>query len=116
MHQERGSDAGTMRRLPLLLVAAMLFAAPPLHAQSPAAAPPSRGELLYTTHCIACHTTRVHWRDRRMVTDYRSLVAQVARWQANTGLGWSSEEILDVARYLNMSVYRLPDAAPLQQG
>jgi mono/diheme cytochrome c family protein len=102
--------------MPLAPVAAMLFAALSLHAQVPAAAPPSRGELLYTTHCIACHTTRVHWRDGRMVTDYPSLVAQVARWQANTGLGWSREEILDVARYLNTSVYRLPDAAPLQQG
>jgi mono/diheme cytochrome c family protein len=105
-----------MRRRALLPVAAALFAVLPLHAQSPAAAPPSRGELLYTTHCIACHTTRVHWRDRRMVTDYPSLVAQVARWQANTGLGWSSEEIRDVARYLDVTVYHLPDAASPQQG
>jgi mono/diheme cytochrome c family protein len=106
---------GAMRRA-LLLVAATLFPALPLDAQSPAAAPPSRGELLYATHCIACHTTRVHWRDRRMVTDYPGLVAQVARWQANTGLGWSSEEILDVARYLDATIYRLPDAEPPRQG
>lgn len=109
-----GPVVGAMRRT--LLVAATLFAALPLHAQSPAAASPSRGELLYTTHCIACHTTRVHWRDRRMVIDYPGLVAQVARWQANTGLGWSSEEILDVARYLDATVYRLPDAEPPRQG
>ena len=94
----------------------MLFAAMPLHAQSPAAAAPSRGELLYATHCIACHTTQVHWRERRLVTDYPSLVAQVARWQANSGLGWSSEEVFDVARYLDASVYRLPDAPPPQRG
>ena len=109
-----GPVVGAMRRT--LLVAATLFAALPLHAQLPAAAATSRGELLYTTHCIACHTTRVHWRDRRMVIDYPGLVAQVARWQANTGLGWSSEEILDVARYLDATVYRLPDAVPRRQG
>jgi mono/diheme cytochrome c family protein len=104
-----------MSHMRLLLVAASLFAALPICAQAPAAAPPSRGELLYTTHCVACHTTRVHWRDRRTVTDYPSLVAQVARWQANTGLGWSSEEIGDVAQYLGATIYRLPDAAPPQQ-
>jgi mono/diheme cytochrome c family protein len=100
----------------MLPAAVLMFVALPLHGQAPAAVPSSRGELLYTTHCIACHSTRVHWRDRRLVTDYASLVAQVARWQANSGLGWSSEEVGDVARYLNASVYRLPDAPPPPQG
>ena len=105
-----------MRRTPLLLLALLLQAALPLHAQSPAIPATSRGELLYTTHCIACHTTQVHWRDRRLVTDFSSLVAQVGRWQKNTGLDWSSEEILDVVRYLNGAIYRLPDPSPRQQG
>jgi mono/diheme cytochrome c family protein len=80
-----------MRRTPILLLALLLQAALPLRAQSPAIAATSRGELLYTTHCIACHTTQLHWRDRRLVTDFASLVAQVGRWQKNTGLGWSGE-------------------------
>ena len=100
----------------MLLPALLLQAALPLHAQAPATSAPSRGELLYTTHCIACHTTQVHWRDRRLATDFTSLVAQVGRWQKNTGLDWSSEEILDVVRYLNATMYRLPDPAPQQQG
>jgi mono/diheme cytochrome c family protein len=104
-----------MRRT-LLLLALLLQAALPLRAQSPPISATSRGELLYTTHCIACHTTQVHWRDRRLVTDFASLVAQVARWQKNTGLDWSSEEILDVVRYLNAAIYRLPDPSPRQQG
>ncbi len=37
----------------VLLAAVLLQFALPLHAQTPAA---SRGELLYTTHCIGCHT------------------------------------------------------------
>ena len=90
---------------------ALLFAALPLHAQAP-----SRGELLYATHCIACHTTEVHWRDRRLATDFASLVAQVGRWQKNTGLDWSSEEVYDVVRYLNSTIYRFPDPAPRLQG
>ncbi len=105
-----------MNRTPFLLLAVLLQAAPPLSAQSPSISAPSRGELLYTTHCIACHTTQVHWRDRRLVTDFASLVAQVGRWQKNSGLDWSSEEILDVVRYLNTTIYRFPDPAPRQQG
>jgi len=105
-----------MNRTPILLLAVLLQAAPPLHAQAPALAPPLRGELLYTTHCVACHTTQLHWRDRRLATDFASLVAQVGRWQKNTGLNWSSEEIEDVVRYLNATIYRYPDQAPRQQG
>ena len=97
-----------------LLAAVLLQAALPLYAQAPP--PASRGELLYMTHCIACHTKQVHWRDGRVVTDPSSLTAQVARWQKNTGLDWSSEEIQDVARYLNATVYRFPDPAPRAQG
>jgi len=100
----------------MLLPALLLLTALPLHAQAPKTSAPSRGELLYTTHCIACHTTQVHWRDRRLVTDFASLVAQVGRWQRNTGLDWSGEEILDVVRYLNATIYRLPDPSRRQQG
>ena len=52
-------------------------------------APPpgmSQGELLYTTHCIACHTTEVHWRDKKLAKDWRTLIAQVRRWQENSKL------------------------------
>ena len=107
---------GTVRRKGTLIAAALLFAALPLHAQTPAAVTPSRGELLYATHCIACHTTQVHWRDTRLVNDYPSLIAQVVRWQGNTGLGWTSEEVFEVARYLDATIYHLPDAAPPQRG
>ena len=33
----------------------------------------SRGELLYSKHCIACHTAQVHWRDKKLATDWKSL-------------------------------------------
>lgn len=65
----------------------------------------SRGELLYATHCNACHTAKVHWREQKLATDWNSLNVQVRRWQANIGLGWGKEEVTDVARYLNTAHY-----------
>ncbi len=80
---------------------------------SPAAMAQTRGELLYTTHCIACHTTQMHWRDNRAATNWSSLAFQVRRWQEAASLGWSESDILDVSRYLNETIYRFePVAAP----
>lgn len=76
-------------------------------AQTPV--PATRGELLYTTHCIACHTTQVHWRDKRLAKDWAGLQGQVYRWQNNTGLGWTVEDINEVARYLNAQFYRFAE-------
>ena len=64
-----------------------------------------RGELLYSTHCNACHTSKIHWREKKLATGWRSLKAEVRRWQANADLGWSEEEITDVTRYLNAVYY-----------
>ncbi|HTP73071.1 MAG TPA: cytochrome c [Burkholderiaceae bacterium] len=69
---------------------------------------PSRGQLLYSTHCIACHNSQVHWRDRRLATDWDTLKAQVRRWQASVGLTWSEDDIVEVTRYLNDAIYRFP--------
>jgi mono/diheme cytochrome c family protein len=68
----------------------------------------TRGELLYSTHCISCHTAQIHWRDRKSATDWSSLQAQVRRWQDNTGLGWSDDDVARVARYLNARHYSYP--------
>ena len=70
----------------------------------------SRGELLYTTHCIACHTTQAHWRDKKIATDWTSLQAQVRRWQGAAGQKWSEPDISEVARYLNTLYYHYPAA------
>lgn len=64
----------------------------------------SRGELLYTTHCIDCHTTPMHWRENRSATNWSDLKVQVRRWQGAASLAWSDSDILDVARYLNDSI------------
>lgn len=77
-------------------------------AEIPATREASRGELLYSVHCIACHTAQVHWREKKLVTDWTSLQSEVRRWQGLSGLGWSNEDIAEVARYLNVLHYRYP--------
>jgi hypothetical protein len=77
----------------------------------PARGAESRGELLYSTHCIACHTLQRHWRDGNLATNWSSLRAEVRRWQATAMLQWSEEDVLDVTRYLNDSFYRFPQAS-----
>jgi mono/diheme cytochrome c family protein len=68
----------------------------------------SRGQLLYGTHCIACHSTQMHWRNDRLAQDWDTLKFQVRRWQGNAGLQWSDADIAEVARHLNDSIYHFP--------
>ncbi len=81
-------------------------------ARSQAPAPQTRGQLLYTTHCIACHDTQVHWRNGKLAANWGSLVAQVRRWQGVAGLQWSDADTRDVARNLNDTIYHFPEATP----
>ncbi|MDO8771710.1 MAG: cytochrome C [Burkholderiaceae bacterium] len=77
----------------------------------------SRGELLYSTHCIGCHSTQIHWRNKRVAKNWVSLKAEVDQWQKTSELGWSEEDVTDVARYLNTLHYRFPTPeAALQPG
>lgn len=68
----------------------------------------TRGELLYSTHCVACHTTQIHWRNDRQAFDWDSLKFQVRRWQGNAGLAWNDADIAEVSRYLNEIIYHYP--------
>lgn len=75
-------------------------------AAAPAQPAPSRGELLYANHCIGCHNQKMHWRDQRQATDWESLKALVAAWQSREKLSWSDEDVTEVARHLNETIYR----------
>ena len=91
----------------------MLFAASTLLCAVALAEPthsPSRGELLYSTHCIACHTAQVHWRDKKQATDWDSLEKQVRRWQSAGMLQWNDDDIHEVTRHLNDSYYHFARA------
>jgi mono/diheme cytochrome c family protein len=96
----------SMRLLPLLLVAFAGVA----HAQ----AAPSRGQLLYTTHCILCHTTQVHWRDQHKVHDWDTLRTWVRHWEGEGLLQWTDDDVDAVARYLNETFYQFPQRQAAQ--
>ena len=96
-----------MRLLPLLLVAACASGAQ-------AQGAPSRGQLLYTTHCVECHTTQIHWRDRRQVRDWDTLRVWVRHWQGDARLQWTEEDVEAVAQYLNATIYRFPQRQAAQ--
>jgi mono/diheme cytochrome c family protein len=69
----------------------------------------SRGELLYSTYCIACHTDKIHWRDNKIAKDWAGLNAEVRRWQGIEGFKWSGDDIAEVARHLNALYYHYPE-------
>lgn len=89
----------------------LLFVACAFAAAAAGAAEPDRGQLLYETHCIACHNEQVHWRKKKAAKNWTKLVAEVNRWQENGNLGWDDGDISAVARYLNMRYYRFRVAA-----
>lgn len=70
-----------------------------------------RGELLYSTYCIACHNKNIHWRDNKLANDWGSLKEQVRHWQKVARLEWSDEDITLVARHLNSLHYHYPEPA-----
>jgi hypothetical protein len=64
-----------------------------------------RGELLYTTNCDACHDASMHWRDKKLAKDWKSLKGQVTRWQTIAKASWNAQDIVDVTLYLNNRYY-----------
>ncbi len=103
-----------MPQLTKILVHILRLAMPATLSVAAAAQPttaPTRGQLLYTTHCVACHNSQMHWRDKREATDWPSLKTQVRQWQASIGLQWSEADIVAVARHLNTTIYRYPQTS-----
>ena len=79
---------------------------------APAEAQPTidtmRGQLLYSTHCNACHSEQMHWREKKLVKDWASLRSEVRRWQGVAKLRWNKEDIDAVSEYLNTVYYHFP--------
>lgn len=68
----------------------------------------SRGKLLYSLHCVNCHTEQKHWRANKKVSDWPSLVSQVRLWQNISNLKWDNHDTESVANYLNTLYYHYP--------
>lgn len=95
-----------------ILAVLFVLSANPANAQAQPVRDATRGELLYSTHCIACHSDQVHWRDKKLARNWTSLQAEVRRWQQVSALGWGDDDIAEVARYLNALFYHYPTKEP----
>jgi hypothetical protein len=65
-----------------------------------------RGQLLYENHCMACHESVVHIRSRQGARSLSELQAKVDHWARYMKLPWSTEEVVDVTRFLDSRYYR----------
>ena len=69
----------------------------------------NRGEALYNNHCKECHETLAHTRPGSRISSKGEIHSWVASWSVHSRLNWSSEEVEDVADYLNRKFYHLTD-------
>lgn len=67
-----------------------------------------RARMLYDNHCRMCHDSIAFERTAKIATNYAQIKAQVARWQTNTGLRWSEQDIDGVTAYLAKMYYKYP--------
>ena len=70
------------------------------------AADAQRGEALYQNHCMTCHTSQAHIREKRKADSPEALREWVARWQRSESLGWADSDIEDVAAFLDARYYK----------
>lgn len=98
-----------MNRISLSIAAALTLAGVTSALAADSIREASRGEMLYSLHCIACHNKEIHWRDKTVAKDWANLVAQVDRWQKIGHLGWDNRDVVETARYLNRLHYRYPE-------
>jgi mono/diheme cytochrome c family protein len=92
-----------MKKLMLALAAGAALVAGAAAAQDV-----ERGRMLHENHCRMCHDSIAYKRGERIAKDYAAVRAQVTRWQTNTGLRWSQDDIDNVAAYVSQHYYQHP--------
>jgi len=65
-----------------------------------------RGQMLYENHCMSCHESVVHIRERQQVKSLQQLRARVLYWADYLQMHWGREEVEEVFIYLNDQYYR----------
>jgi len=93
------SNKGVWLRSVLLTVAFGLVSGTVLSADL------EHGRSLHDTHCRMCHDSVAYKRDKKAAT-YEEVRAQVVRWQTNTSLRWTDEDIDNVTAYLAGTYYK----------
>ena len=98
------STLSRSRLLPAAILGAALVAMP-AHAARHGLGDATRGRLLYENHCTACHTSQAHVRENRKAETLPQVRGWVARWQSTQSLGWTADDISDVATWLYLRFY-----------
>jgi len=68
-----------------------------------------RGETLYKNHCKECHEALAHTRPGSRINSMGDIRSWVTTWSTHSNLDWSSDDVEDVADYLNKKFYHLTD-------
>lgn len=76
------------------------------------AADAERGRMLYDLRCGECHSESVHGRAQRDARSFGDVLAYVVRWSSQVNTSWRSEDINDVAKYVNDTYYGFKCEAP----
>jgi mono/diheme cytochrome c family protein len=71
-----------------------------------------RGRMLHENHCRMCHDSIAYKRGDRLAKDVAQVKAQVIRWQTNTGLRLSDEDVNSITAYLAVTYYNYPMPTP----
>jgi len=66
----------------------------------------SRGKMLYSNHCHACHESGVHIRAHRKVKKKTDIAYWVNRWSTYLKLNWKNEEKQQVVEFLDQTFYK----------
>lgn len=64
-----------------------------------------RGQLLYENHCLNCHDSTIHIREKNNAKDMNGIRHFVNLWSNELKLKWTSHDIDDVVHYLNLRYY-----------
>lgn len=97
------------------LLMALVLCGAAAAAEPPAIPEPSRAELLYETHCVACHTSVAH-RQLDRARSPAEVAASVRRWSDHQSLNWTESDIQDVTGFLIHRYYRLAPLSPAGGG
>lgn len=88
------------RRLSAIAVVFPLFAPPA------AALDGGRIQQLYENHCLACHESAIHIRERSKVRSLTDIEGWVRHWEQALELHWDDETVDGMVRFLNYRHYR----------
>ena len=85
---------------------ALLFTLLTISATANAQGDANAGKQLHDKNCFGCHKTEIYTRPDRIIHGLGDLKNRVKFCESNNGLDWDTQQIEDVASYLNKAFYK----------